>query len=76
MLAVKLKTEKFLDSYTLCREIVWIAALFKCLCKVRRKEQGLSISLVFIAEMSEIYNKYSYNHFTYREPAPIKVLPT
>ena len=47
--------------------IIWI---------VSRKEQGLSISLVFIAEMSEIYNKYSYNHFTYRKPAPIKVLPT
>ena len=49
------------------RSIIWI---------VSRKEQGLSISLVFIAEMSDIYNKYSYNHFTYREPAPIKVLPT
>ena len=49
------------------RSIIWI---------VSRKEQGLSISLVFIAEMSEIYNNYSYNHFTYREPAPIKVLPT
>ena len=49
------------------RSIIWI---------VSRKEQGLSISLVFIAEMSEIYNKYSYNHFTYREPAPIKVLTT
>ena len=68
MLAVKLKTEKFMSRDCLdSRSIIWI---------VSRKEQGLSISLVFIAEMSEIYNKYSYNHFTYREPAPIKVLPT